>query len=142
MTEVLIVYFFFKQKTAYEMRISDWSSDVCSSDLHPVDRRLLSVTGPSDAAERVGGHIIVERQVGGHMLADRHRDRAARRRRDDALDARAVGQARREQGMLAADPLVAERRNLPREPREQRSEEHTSELQALMRISYAVLCLK
>src|SRR3546814_14884451 len=30
---------------------------------HPVDRRLLSVTGPSDAAERVGGHIIVERQV-------------------------------------------------------------------------------
>src|SRR3546814_5498017 len=30
------VFFFFKQKTAYEMRISDWSSDVCSSDLHPV----------------------------------------------------------------------------------------------------------
>src|SRR3546814_1692334 len=28
-----IVFFFFKQKTAYEMRISDWSSDVCSSDL-------------------------------------------------------------------------------------------------------------
>src|SRR3546814_7788321 len=30
----LIFFFFFKQKTAYEMRISDWSSDVCSSDLH------------------------------------------------------------------------------------------------------------
>src|SRR3546814_2748109 len=30
-----IVFFFFKQKTAYEMRISDWSSDVCSSDLLP-----------------------------------------------------------------------------------------------------------
>src|SRR3546814_10593198 len=29
-----LVVFFFKQKTAYEMRISDWSSDVCSSDLH------------------------------------------------------------------------------------------------------------
>src|SRR3546814_1353762 len=29
-------FFFFKQKTAYEMRISDWSSDVCSSDLKPV----------------------------------------------------------------------------------------------------------
>src|SRR3546814_1468355 len=28
------LFFFFKQKTAYEMRISDWSSDVCSSDLH------------------------------------------------------------------------------------------------------------
>src|SRR3546814_17831108 len=30
---VLLLFFFFKQKTAYEMRISDWSSDVCSSDL-------------------------------------------------------------------------------------------------------------
>src|SRR3546814_7887611 len=30
---VCFVFFFFKQKTAYEMRISDWSSDVCSSDL-------------------------------------------------------------------------------------------------------------
>src|SRR3546814_17240686 len=31
----LFLFFFFKQKTAYEMRISDWSSDVCSSDLSP-----------------------------------------------------------------------------------------------------------
>src|SRR3546814_7673814 len=30
----MVVFFFFKQKTAYEMRISDWSSDVCSSDLY------------------------------------------------------------------------------------------------------------
>src|SRR3546814_7520853 len=34
---VLFLFFFFKQKTAYEMRISDWSSDVCSSDLS-IDR--------------------------------------------------------------------------------------------------------
>src|SRR3546814_1686443 len=33
----MLVFFFFKQKTAYEMRISDWSSDVCSSDLSAVD---------------------------------------------------------------------------------------------------------
>src|SRR3546814_6332851 len=33
------VFFFFKQKTAYEMRISDWSSDVCSSDLRFYARR-------------------------------------------------------------------------------------------------------
>src|SRR3546814_7981117 len=33
------VFFFFKQKTAYEMRISDWSSDVCSSDLQPFHLR-------------------------------------------------------------------------------------------------------
>src|SRR3546814_13033512 len=33
---VVVLFFFFKQKTAYEMRISDWSSDVCSSDLGEV----------------------------------------------------------------------------------------------------------
>src|SRR3546814_4968596 len=33
---LLLCFFFFKQKTAYEMRISDWSSDVCSSDLTDV----------------------------------------------------------------------------------------------------------
>src|SRR3546814_15082382 len=32
---LFMIFFFFKQKTAYEMRISDWSSDVCSSDLQP-----------------------------------------------------------------------------------------------------------
>src|SRR3546814_3550441 len=36
----LFCFFFFKQKTAYEMRISDWSSDVCSSDLQTRKRRL------------------------------------------------------------------------------------------------------
>src|SRR3546814_14237901 len=39
------MFFFFKQKTAYEMRISDWSSDVCSSDLYPGGTRLV----PADA---------------------------------------------------------------------------------------------
>src|SRR3546814_1339536 len=33
------MFFFFKQKTAYEMRISDWSSDVCSSDLGDAEKR-------------------------------------------------------------------------------------------------------
>src|SRR3546814_16499965 len=36
-------FFFFKQKTAYEMRISDWSSDVCSSDLSPDGQRIAFV---------------------------------------------------------------------------------------------------
>src|SRR3546814_6569597 len=40
------LFFFFKQKTAYELRISDWSSDVCSSDLSigQVDRRMRNAT--------------------------------------------------------------------------------------------------
>src|SRR3546814_4524201 len=37
---LVYVFFFFKQKTAYEMRISDWSSDVCSSDLHLLMRNV------------------------------------------------------------------------------------------------------
>src|SRR3546814_5947199 len=40
---VVVVFFFFKQKTAYEMRISDWSSDVCSSDLA---RACMNSTSP------------------------------------------------------------------------------------------------
>src|SRR3546814_322251 len=40
---ICFCFFFFKQKTAYEMRISDWSSDVCSSDLeHAMTQKLLS----------------------------------------------------------------------------------------------------
>src|SRR3546814_5469385 len=38
---ILCIFFFFKQKTAYEMRISDWSSDVCSSDLLPAATAVL-----------------------------------------------------------------------------------------------------
>src|SRR3546814_20616606 len=41
---VFCVLFFFKQKTAYEMRISDWSSDVCSSDLNPASTGALAKT--------------------------------------------------------------------------------------------------
>src|SRR3546814_7825542 len=39
----VFVFFFFKQKTAYEMRISDWSSDVCSSDLYDVNQAFEDV---------------------------------------------------------------------------------------------------
>src|SRR3546814_5461780 len=41
-------FFFFKQKTAYEMRISDWSSDVCSSDL--IEHEDLTGTGAEDVS--------------------------------------------------------------------------------------------
>src|SRR3546814_18828804 len=39
------MFFFFKQKTAYEMRISDWSSDVCSSDLINFGARVIMTAG-------------------------------------------------------------------------------------------------
>src|SRR3546814_7329263 len=42
------IFFFFKQKTAYEMRISDWSSDVCSSDLHHPDKQAQDEVAIND----------------------------------------------------------------------------------------------
>src|SRR3546814_15597104 len=50
---VLFLFFFFKQKTAYEMRISDWSSDVCSSDLYKrkVGNAWVDVTAGVFAAQ-------------------------------------------------------------------------------------------
>src|SRR3546814_3423729 len=87
------------------MRISDWSSDVCSSDLV------------------FGGRHRLERQM-----------RVA------------FGHARHQEHALGVDDLAAFPRNLSRRARHGahavRSEEHTSELQSLMRISYAVFCLK
>src|SRR3546814_2353455 len=48
----LFFVFFFKQKTAYEMRISDWSSDVCSSDLHAVPQQRGGVPFHQPTAAR------------------------------------------------------------------------------------------
>src|SRR3546814_3635811 len=82
----LIYYcFFFKQKTAYEMRISDWSSDVCSSDLldarHLAVRRIIGVIGAVAAfVDRVIGLValfgIGAGRVVGRGLDDRGQARA------------------------------------------------------------------
>src|SRR3546814_4272326 len=117
------------------MRISDWSSDVCSSDL-----RLARAAGRSCAAQRARsrGHLECQRchdrlaqLVGGDRLVQ-HRDL----RGADLAQAIALG--------LAGDQQACERgmRRRAVMPRQRRSEEHTSELQSLMRISYAVCCLK
>src|SRR3546814_9467995 len=120
------------------MRISDWSSDVCSSDLgHAVDRvvaqRPLRVDvghvddrAPRGGQVRRGGLGEEERRArvaGEQDVPLRRRHRAQRR----GAEARGVVDQRVE-AAEAADGL--------------RSEEHTSELPSLMRISYAVFCLK
>src|SRR3546814_7280868 len=65
------IFFFFKQKTAYEMRISDWSSDVCSSDL--VRREAAEHDGMHGADTGAGQHRIGggrdHRQVDGDAVA-------------------------------------------------------------------------
>src|SRR3546814_6335314 len=58
------VFFFFKQKTAYEMRISDWSSDVCSSDL------LLMAISTVGFIDRIVVNVLVEPVKGEFRLSD------------------------------------------------------------------------
>src|SRR3546814_2418853 len=55
----MFCFFFFKQKTAYEMRISDWSSDVCSSDLLPDQLVEPQLVAPQLGAELVGAAPVV-----------------------------------------------------------------------------------
>src|SRR3546814_8159311 len=65
------LFFFFKQKTAYEMRISDWSSDVCSSDLYPLlDDQPQRRTDTGHAADR-GAHDAFDGLPRSDGLADR-----------------------------------------------------------------------
>src|SRR3546814_8255887 len=112
------------------MRISDWSSDVCSSDL-PVDRN-----GIFSAREPVAARDQGRRQYGGGLAGERLCPRAA------AADARLSARARF--GLCRHDPVEPCGEYMERRAAcvLLRSEEHTSELQSLMRISYAVLCLK
>src|SRR3546814_5880210 len=55
------MFFFFKQKTAYEMRISDWSSDVCSSDLHLSTQYALSQRSCEE--QKQTDHRIIRQQA-------------------------------------------------------------------------------
>src|SRR3546814_134298 len=61
---MVVCFFFFKQKTAYEMRISDWSSDVCSSDL---DHALITV-GALDAGAGATDFNFEEAQIARAMI--------------------------------------------------------------------------
>src|SRR3546814_3829345 len=61
----LVLFFFFKQKTAYEMRISDWSSDVCSSDLsNRANGSAVSVPRRDHLSQFKTCHRSEERRVG------------------------------------------------------------------------------
>src|SRR3546814_9045624 len=67
-------FFFFKQKTAYEMRISDWSSDVCSSDLATLLRGVMDVTS-SHGYDRVQPPLAeFEANLVGRLKSTRQQD--------------------------------------------------------------------
>src|SRR3546814_3494429 len=68
---ILWFFFFFKQKTAYEMRISDWSSDVCSSDLDRVALRARYAARADRPARRRRGRGYGEQSAPAHPAGDR-----------------------------------------------------------------------
>src|SRR3546814_3616166 len=112
------------------MRISDWSSDVCSSDLGSGRRRgVQGQVEPGDQRHfREGRGVWLQVPA---ALRDRN-GRSGRGRRS-------LRERRGSEGRQAAREGVESDGGAPRQGR---SEEHTSELQSLMRISYAVFCLK
>src|SRR3546814_3885216 len=131
------LFFFFKQKTAYEMRISDWSSDVCSSDLVGI--------GPARSLHRPCRDFRGAQQR--PDVLDHGRFHHTSIEADEAVTALAgAGPDRIHRGVIAVMPtaLLGDGRchgDAPigeDEPLQERSEEHTSELQSLMRISYDV----
>src|SRR3546814_1497525 len=133
-------FFVFKQKTAYEMRISDWSSDVCSSDLAHLDPEheaplsgeggeagfVALKTGGDDAADGPRG-IGFGYPPGGlqrHVIfVAKGADERCRHGRPGDEQAAGVREARAGLAQVGKKPG--------------RSEEHKSELQAPMRTSYA-----
>src|SRR3546814_7597745 len=103
------------------MRISDWSSDVCSSDLIEVGLdELGKIARIADRLKSVA--------IGAQPRLFIFQDRGEIRNRLDA--------------QCGPDGLIVEPGVFVRAAGCNRSEEHTSELQSLMRISYAVFCLK
>src|SRR3546814_7307028 len=113
--------FFFKQKTAYEMRISDWSSDVCSSDLAIFKEWHAGKTQPFIDMLQALTPLINSGNAQELMGA--------------------VGTVLKTMPKLSApNPEVLVETVVA--AAKVRSEENTSELHSLMRISYAVFCLK
>src|SRR3546814_4846024 len=107
------IFFFFKQKTAYEMRISDWSSDVCSSDL--LCGTILAQPPCRTCAQTPRNELLT---IAGCTV-------------------RPIRLVRRSMILRFCMSGLSRQSCSP-----SRSEEHTSELQSLMRISYPVFCLK
>src|SRR3546814_5233479 len=130
----MFIFFFFKQKTAYEMLISDWSSDVCSSDLPAVAsrrqqmhvRRRAVRPLPSAAHQRIDTGSACRQQRIDRLVAI------------EAYRQRGISLAQKRPRRVAPACVVIGSNRGQTRWRGHRSEEHTSELQSLMRISYAV----
>src|SRR3546814_10498700 len=137
----MCLFFFFKQKTAYEMRISDWSSDVCSSDLLTEQGGRTPVIGLGGA--ELAGEPLEQRGSDDRVVELEERapsldlgvvlGEVTRVLYGAGGDARALQQIYELVLVTVAGP--GRQRCVELVGVGHRSEEHTSELQSLMRIS-------
>src|SRR3546814_10048611 len=142
---ILVVLFFFNQKTAYEVRISDWSSDVCSSDLAcrwprgaTAARREWESRGqPRTVSVHRRRSVLPWRRICGVTSLRRSGAAPCGAGKAPARDHLAQFPA----ALKAASAWVWRHELNVTWLSSSRSEEHTSELQSLIRISYAVFCL-
>src|SRR3546814_3303083 len=122
------------------MRISDWSSDVCSSDLGDDD-------GCGQRQEEVGPRLKGKRQAQTEGRTQNQRQRREQAIAAEIVDLDLVQGTGARRARAPPSPVLGHVHDLPFGRRtlgelgSARSEEHTSELQSLMRISYAVFCL-
>src|SRR3546814_7738095 len=117
------------------MRISDWSSDVCSSDLET----FLQVASLQQAAPGIVDKQFAQMREFLAAAGDSEATQTFRENFAESLLARALNQ---HNGAIHAPGLAMQIAADSGDPDMARSEEHTSELQSLMRNSYAVFCLK
>src|SRR3546814_8360711 len=144
---MLVLLFFLERKTVYEMCISDWSSYVCSSDLFIHRCEARSQKKDDHAAAAIDNYLLAA------GLSAKPGDPARNHGFTPFCPCPSASAIVRPAGA----PLPCWASMVSREPRvcegsgmesfhpllgSSRSEEHTSELQSLMRISYAVFCLK
>src|SRR3546814_3412543 len=127
------------------MRISDWSSDVCSSDLPEewYEALLTNAQAASNDRQWTTAYAIASRVDDAYAAGTDIRDQSLGERDDYTslvwlAGTTAYYELKRPKDAMAMFQRYAEAARSP----QTRSEEHTSELQSLMRISYAVFCLK
>src|SRR3546814_3601712 len=129
----LRILFFLKHKTAYELRISDWSSDVCSSDLSP------GASSPSTMRRSI---CFSRALVSDTVFTTVRSSSGCVRLSSIGFTRGYVEDCRQSISPLCLGKAIVGAQKRLRAPPRGRSEEHTSELQSLMRNSYAVFCLK
>src|SRR3546814_1092660 len=164
LTVLVCCFFFATQKTAYEMRISDWSSDVCSSDLTAASTTVTATTAPL-----ICPIALIVASLGDRPSSVMMRSTFSMTMIASSTTMPIASTMPNKLSWLMVKPSTHRPTNVPisatgitsvgisvarkfcrkisitrntSKTAPQRAQEHTYELQSLMRISYAVFCLK